>query len=239
LVADSYFEKHVCSGVVEVEMACKFKGLVLAIAMAGISISTADAAVVIQSVNGNGSFDQNALFQSDQTNLTSVIAIGNNSHADLIRFTSGDAFNTNANGQATITPFATTFNDLSFVPAGTETGFTAVLFNISVPNNSNPPITVSFSFNNGAFGDLVLGNSVYDFTLGNGSNFFLATVTGGSIITQGSLVTSGNMDSFQQVRVDTVSAVPEPSTWAMLIIGFAGIGFLAYRRKGEPQLRMI
>jgi hypothetical protein len=26
-------------------------------------------------------------------------------------------------------------------------------------------------------------------------------------------------------------AVPEPSTWAMLLIGFAGIGFAAYRRK--------
>jgi hypothetical protein len=28
-----------------------------------------------------------------------------------------------------------------------------------------------------------------------------------------------------------VSAVPEPSTWAMMILGFAGIGFMAYRRK--------
>jgi hypothetical protein len=27
-----------------------------------------------------------------------------------------------------------------------------------------------------------------------------------------------------------VSAVPEPSTWAMMILGFAGIGFMAYRR---------
>jgi PEP-CTERM motif len=27
-----------------------------------------------------------------------------------------------------------------------------------------------------------------------------------------------------------VSAVPEPSTWAMMLIGFAGLGFVAYRR---------
>ena len=27
------------------------------------------------------------------------------------------------------------------------------------------------------------------------------------------------------------SPVPEPSTWAMMILGFAGIGFLAYRRR--------
>ncbi len=31
--------------------------------------------------------------------------------------------------------------------------------------------------------------------------------------------------------VDLASAVPEPSTWAMLILGFAGVGFMAYRRK--------
>jgi hypothetical protein len=28
-----------------------------------------------------------------------------------------------------------------------------------------------------------------------------------------------------------ISAVPEPSTWAMMILGFAGLGFMAYRRK--------
>ena len=27
-----------------------------------------------------------------------------------------------------------------------------------------------------------------------------------------------------------VQAVPEPGTWAMMLLGFAGIGFLAYRR---------
>jgi hypothetical protein len=27
------------------------------------------------------------------------------------------------------------------------------------------------------------------------------------------------------------AAVPEPSTWAMMLIGFAGLGFVAYRRK--------
>jgi hypothetical protein len=35
-----------------------------------------------------------------------------------------------------------------------------------------------------------------------------------------------------------VSAVPEPSTWAMMILGFAGIGFMAYRRKNTPTLRL-
>jgi hypothetical protein len=33
-----------------------------------------------------------------------------------------------------------------------------------------------------------------------------------------------------------VAAVPEPSTWAMLILGFAGLGFMAWRRKSTPAL---
>ncbi len=35
------------------------------------------------------------------------------------------------------------------------------------------------------------------------------------------------------------SAVPEPSTWAMMILGFGGIGFMAYRRKSKPALMTV
>jgi hypothetical protein len=30
--------------------------------------------------------------------------------------------------------------------------------------------------------------------------------------------------------------VPEPSTWAMMILGFAGLGIMVYRRKSKPAL---
>lgn len=33
-------------------------------------------------------------------------------------------------------------------------------------------------------------------------------------------------------------AVPEASTWAMMLLGFAGVGFMAYRRKAKPALRL-
>jgi hypothetical protein len=44
------------------------------------------------------------------------------------------------------------------------------------------------------------------------------------------MVISGNPGTWQ------VASVPEPSTWAMMILGFAGIGFMAYRRKSKPSL---
>jgi hypothetical protein len=33
--------------------------------------------------------------------------------------------------------------------------------------------------------------------------------------------------------------VPEPSSWAMMILGFMGVGFLAYRRKNQIAFRVV
>lgn len=33
------------------------------------------------------------------------------------------------------------------------------------------------------------------------------------------------------LSVPSVGSVPEPSTWAMMILGFAGIGFITYRQR--------
>jgi hypothetical protein len=40
----------------------------------------------------------------------------------------------------------------------------------------------------------------------------------------------GGPETISAVRL---GAVPEPSTWAMMVLGFAGLGFMAYRRRGS------
>jgi hypothetical protein len=60
----------------------------------------------------------------------------------------------------------------------------------------------------------------------------------------GGPVQPGNFDSslfgtnylYGTVTVE-ISAVPEPSTWAMMIFGFCGLGFMAYRRKSKSALK--
>ena len=37
-------------------------------------------------------------------------------------------------------------------------------------------------------------------------------------------------------RLYVSDAVPEPSTWAMMILGFVGVGFMAYRRQKDATL---
>jgi hypothetical protein len=37
-------------------------------------------------------------------------------------------------------------------------------------------------------------------------------------------------------NVSLTASIPEPSTWAMMILGFAGVGFMAYRRRRKMAL---
>ena len=79
-------------------------------------------------------------------------------------------------------------------------------------------------------------------SLGNGENKFGFQGINGESISSISMTFNGTgVDDVRQIRLDEVvaSAVPEPSTWAMMILGFAGIGFLAYRRKGQQNLRLV
>jgi hypothetical protein len=58
---------------------------------------------------------------------------------------------------------------------------------------------------------------------------------GGSLINAHVNTTLTNLAPFDPT---VTSAVPEPSTWAMMILGFAGIGFMAYRRKNKMALNV-
>jgi hypothetical protein len=42
---------------------------------------------------------------------------------------------------------------------------------------------------------------------------------------------SDNTGAFTIVVTQLAATIPEPSTWAMMILGFAGVGFMRYRRR--------
>jgi PEP-CTERM motif len=75
---------------------------------------------------------------------------------------------------------------------------------------------------------LAAGTELNDFNLA-----LSATVTG---YTDGKGISLLIPNDASQVVITQTSAVPEPSTWAMMVLGFAGIGFMAYRRKSKPAL---
>ena len=103
------------------------------------------------------------------------------------------------------------------------------------PNQPNPSFG-AFTWDNVLFPS---GVHAFDrfgiaFTTATGTfNIFDAIADGGTTNTDtpyGLIVAETGAETFGTGTL--ITAVPEPSTWAMMILGFFGVGFLAYRRKG-------
>jgi hypothetical protein len=71
--------------------------------------------------------------------------------------------------------------------------------------------------------------------LSSGGNTVFGQEGNGLVMFNGSIRsiswTNPNNEYYYGFTVGEVGAVPEPSTWAMMLLGFAGVGFLAYRRR--------
>jgi hypothetical protein len=82
-----------------------------------------------------------------------------------------------------------------------------------------------------------LSNPGVLFTIGGYAwNLFSTAPTGpGNYTLDGTNPNSYNPSVTGDLVVTTIAGVPEASTWAMMILGFFGVGFMAYRRKSSVQ----
>jgi hypothetical protein len=90
-------------------------------------------------------------------------------------------------------------------------------------------------------------NNTFDMTLASSYNPAFITANGGTPLAAFGVLLTGLDAGDAYLNIHTTNfgsgeirgflhAVPEPSTWAMLLLGFAGIGFMAHRRKSKPAL---
>jgi len=138
-------------------------------------------------------------------------------------------------------------------PSGAVAGFTST--NVFMANQhqlrlsfSVPVTSVTLDFNPFFFGPSALHVLAFDASNGLLGKFdfaqgpVTATINTGPNIDHLLLAAHPNLEpqTFDNFTIDNlsfgVSAVPEPSTWAMMILGFAGVGFMAYRRKIKMAL---
>jgi PEP-CTERM motif len=63
----------------------------------------------------------------------------------------------------------------------------------------------------------------------------LVTITGLDAFTTATFSSTQNAFEFSLVNPVTSTSTPEPSTWAMMMLGFAGLGYAAFRRNSKGQ----
>lgn len=138
----------------------------------------------------------------------------------------------------TITPQAITFSEFKF-----NLQLPAAVGSFNAPNGYKTDFsfgtTVFFAGGGSQFFDVNVG-------AGNGENRFLITAGLDELIDQivfsnlvgistknndPTLINGYNFDSIRQVSFNAVSAVPEPETWTLFILGFGAIGFMLRRAR--------
>ena len=97
----------------------------------------------------------------------------------------------------------------------------------------------SLSGNSINFATLLTGSSVIGVHLGDAGTG-LGNRTAFYRITNGGDILTFNLSGLSNARLFTngTPAVPEPATWLMMILGFAGIGLTMRKRNGAPQARV-
>lgn len=112
--------------------------------------------------------------------------------------------------------------------------FTGAELNINEPDGTTgPPQTWDIVLNGyDQFGN-VFTESFGDIT---NNQFFNWVASGGQRITSIDFRTDGDV-AMGQLRLGGIAAVvPEPATWAMMIVGFGGVGAIMRRRRGQLAL---
>ena len=198
----------------------------LAAASAAYMFAAAGAAQAADTVDGysldTGSFGTGLGVHSTGTQSGTTIDGVVNIDGSAVTFSSTDTLTMTGSGEATVLPLAGAISNLD------------VLFAKAWDN-----ITFSFAGDDGTFSMLVNGTSLFSgpsctiCTIGNGQNKF--TLSGSGISSLEFDFVPG-ISTAKQFRVEGLSsAVPEPATWAMLLIGFGAIGSSLRRRKPNTQ----
>jgi PEP-CTERM motif-containing protein len=125
----------------------------------------------------------------------------------------------------------------SFSTGAGEPNFASVL----LPAVQSDPFDVSFTYNGVAHTDTLAPLTIFDFPAGGVSPF---TVTGidpadgldpsnTSAFATGLTFESDGTFTGIQTPITEGAVVPEPSTWAMMLLGFVGLGFAGYRKSQQ------
>jgi hypothetical protein len=215
------------------------KKLLLSVSVAAALLaafgSAANAVTIVETVDDGTTVAGNGIF-SAQPGVT-TIDFNNGSSPGF----SGGAVVSGSTGGIFATPFddSTKYftvgspgHSSSSTSFSTGTGLTYFGFYWGSVDNYN---TIAFLDKDGNTIESFIGPVPNNGNQGvGGSRWVEFAATGGTFQ---SIVLTSNTPALELDNVAYVAAVPEPSTWAMMILGFMGVGFMAYRRKNNHSFR--
>jgi hypothetical protein len=217
--------------------------LLAATALIALAAATPASADIVLDTHGLGGTGNNVIFNS-VLNSNTVLGTLNGQNQEVVRFTdrSGNGGFTGTAGQNgnDIKLFNSFDLDVTVWNAANTTQLAVTRQVFSLVGEGSIILHVTALEADGTFKNF----NFFD-TLGNGQNGYDLQAINGEKIWDVDIVTgpNTNITAFEHFRIDVapaVAAVPELSTWFMMILGFAGVGTLALRkrRQGAPSLRL-
>ena len=218
----------------------------LASATAGLAAVPAQAATAFYQCGVNAQSGSSCISDTNNVTLTTASNVGNlslNQSAGIgfvqpigpgITITTTDSLGLNieANGQATITAADNRLNNITFnLNSGS---YSRAEFNLNDIDNTDFFVMITSLFN----GVVSQTSQTFNAQM-NGSNRFGVEALNGATLTGLTINSSNGFGSLTQLRIapGTFGAVPEPSTWALMLVGFGAIGASMRRRRARliPQ----
>ena len=146
-----------------------------------------------------------------------------------VDFTTGTGGHVNLdNGFATIKPTAAdSFSILDISTPGRT--FTDLEFGMQMFNASGPLNVTITAWD----GSTELGSVTYTSASGlrhDADQEYIIEAAPGVVITRVDVSSTSGIKQMKHFEVSDASAIPESSTWAMLALGFAALGFVGYRK---------
>jgi hypothetical protein len=191
-------------------------------ASAAIQLCTSGASCVTGTTNVN----LEAYSSAGTPTVTGTVGIG----GPLVTFTSTNGLLDTNPGAATV--FRADGQDLTQLTFSILSGFSAAEFNLENGSPSSFQVTLTNSL-----GEIL----TQTFNGLQGSNVFYMVAPSGQTYTSASFTSlGGGFNDLKQLRVITAAAaVPEPATWALMLLGFGGMGVAMRRTRRQTMLQQM
>jgi hypothetical protein len=197
----------------------------VAVSLLAMGMSSAQATFMINNTEGD------KLTLANHKDVSSILASVDGGDVTITTVGNVDS----ASGNATIKPIKNgLLTELTFTPSDADM-FNSFTFrgqflatgtvDLTVQDNQGDPAQAFMFTVDKANADL--GPFGIDAVVGSGETIKSITL----------LDTSGFKEA-KQFTFDLAAAIPEPTTWAMMLIGFAGLGFAGYR-KGKTNRTFV